>query len=539
MTEESFTCDVVIVGAGPVGMTAALLLAVQGVDVVVVERNSGPSNEPKAISLDDESLRAYQYAGIVDEVMEIIVPGTGTLYYDSNNEPLFHGRSAQPYRHGYPFKNPFAQPDLERVLTDALARSPRIRTLYGHTATELTRDADGWRLSLQGQSTRTVSARFVLGADGGRSFVRAALNIEMVGESHPEVWLVVDTTGDTRTERYGMHHADPRRPHVIVPGLDGRCRYEFLLFAGEGEPGDLLDFALIQQLLAPYRAITPEQVERAVNYRFHGLVAERWSSEGAFLLGDAAHMMPPFAGQGLNSGIRDAVNLTWKIAGVIHGALTPEALESYEQERKPHATAVVRSSERLGRVVMTTNARLASFRDRVVREALRDPERRDFFEEMRYRPVFKLEAGLVLGPARDGVGLPVGQPRAFDFTTRVVTGFDRMLGHGWSIVGVGVRTTDWAPMQLAFDLPGVSFISIPLDDTIDDDVPGVGIAIDVDTALYREFEPFRGHFLLVRPDRFIAARWLPAESATIADRARPWFTPQFAAVGPEHIATHD
>ena len=271
--------DVIVVGAGPVGMTAAALLAARGVLVVVLERNATTSDEPKAISLDDEALRIYQSAGLVDRILRVIVPGIGTRYYDAEGRPVFQARSPQPYRFGYPFKNPFAQPDLERELHGHLSAQPGVEVRMQADVVGVSQDADGVEVRYRRTSdgaTGAVRASYVLGCDGGRSPVRTLLGVGMTGRSHPEAWLVADVLGDHHDERYGMHHADPRRPHVIVPGREGRCRYEFLLHDGEGTPEEGADFALVERLLAPFRSITPAQVERAVVYRFHGLVADRW-----------------------------------------------------------------------------------------------------------------------------------------------------------------------------------------------------------------------------------------------------------------------
>ncbi len=336
----TISADVVVVGAGPVGMTAAALLAAKGMRVVVLERNASTSNEPKAISLDDEALRVYQSAGLAERVLGVIVPGIGTRYYDAAGEPVFQARSPQPFRFGYPFKNPFAQPDLERELHAHLRSQDHVTVLMQAEVTDVREHETHAEVRFQRPtdgSTGAVEASYVLACDGGRSPVRTLLGIDMVGRSHPEAWLVADVLGDQHDQRYGMHHADPRRPHVIVPGRDGRCRYEFLLHDGEGTPENGADFALVQRLLEPFRTITPQQVERAVIYRFHGLVATRWRAGRTFLLGDAAHIMPPFAGQGLNSGIRDAANLCWKVADVLAGRLDDSALDTYEAERRPHA----------------------------------------------------------------------------------------------------------------------------------------------------------------------------------------------------------
>lgn len=397
MTATTLRSRVLIVGAGPIGKTAALLLARYRVAVTLLEKGDGLSDEPKAISVDDEALRIYQQAGIIDEVLRIIVPGLGTYYFDSDSQPMFLGGSPKLGRFGYPFKNPFSQPELEHVLHRALVSASTVTYLTHHEVTSIHQDDNGVTATATTPDGEIVefTGDYLIGADGGRSQVRAATGVRMSGRNYPDTWLVIDTTSDPHDERYGLHYGDPRRPHVIVPGRDGRCRYEFPVTAAEGTPGETPSLELIQRLVAPYRQISADQVERAVIYRFNALNAHAYQVGRVFLAGDAAHMMPPFAGQGLNSGLRDVFNLCWKLTQTLSGVLTPDSLASYDSERRPQAGEVVAFSERLGRVVMTENPRIARGRDRIIREQLQDPQRRAYFEGMGYRPPLTLRDGLL------------------------------------------------------------------------------------------------------------------------------------------------
>jgi 3-(3-hydroxy-phenyl)propionate hydroxylase len=517
--------DVIVVGAGPVGMTMAVLLSRLGLSVVILEQQNSPSSTPKAISLDDESLRTYQAAGIVDRVLSIIVPGTGTMYYGGDGTPLFHARGPAPYRLGHPFKNPFAQPDLERVLREVIAEDPTIGLHYGARVIDVVQDPSSVQVEVESAGTRaTFRGSYLVGADGGRSTVRERLGIAMTGRSYRETWLVVDTLEDDHQERFGMHHGAPTRPHVIVPGLDGRCRYEFLLRDGEGLAGEDPSFELMRKLLAPYRPLRRDQVERAVNYRFNALSADSWRHGRAFLSGDAAHMMPPFAGQGLNSGIRDVSNLAWKLAGVVEKRLAPEVLDSYESERKPHAEATIRLSERLGRIVMTTSPRLAAWRDAAIRDALATPEGREYLEEMRYRPIVRFDDGLVVSPKENPrVGKTVSQPRVFDTKSHQPRMLDDVLGCRWAIVGVDVSVGDWDSVAELKSRADAITVHVPTVDTLPRLHGKARVLVDLDGSLNQEFAAFAGCFLLLRPDRVVAAAWAPREISRVLDATSPWF----------------
>lgn len=516
MNATACDSDVIVVGAGPVGMTCAALLASYGVSVVALESQLVPEALPKAISIDDESLRTYQMAGIVDRIQSIVVPGTGTQYFDSNGRLLFKAVGPGVFRQGFPFKNPFAQPDLEATLRDVLEESQLVEVLYGSRVVGLDHCEDGVVLRAV-ESGREVEyrARFVIGADGGRSTIRQLLDVEMAGRSYSDNWLVADMLDDDHNQRCAMHFGDPARPYVIIPGLKRRCRYEFYLHPGEAEVGPVVDFSLIERLLAPHRRVEPGHIERAVVYRFNGLNALQWRVGRTFLMGDAAHMMPPFAGQGVNSGIRDATNLAWKMAAVVQGKAPEKLLESYEAERRPHTSQTIALSERLGRIVFTTRPAFAEVRDRRVRGILGSPQGRAYLEEMQYRPPMRLTTGAVYNPECEGVGAIIAQPRGFEMSTARVRMLDDVMGNGWSLLGVAVAATTWSRATEVVAQLAARPLQVVIDDILPESVPGVGEIVDVDGDLQAEFAMFRGKFLLVRPDRYLAAVWEPEQSGDV------------------------
>jgi 3-(3-hydroxy-phenyl)propionate hydroxylase len=497
--------DVVVVGAGPVGMLATALLSAAGaLTVITLERRDGTSDEPKAISLDDESLRTIARAGLADAVLPIITPGLGTRYYGADGAPLLDAGFRIGPVHGYPFKNPFAQPELESSMLGALRARPGVDLRFG---TEVVGIAETDEL-VEVTTARgdTVRARFVVAADGARSSIRKALGIAMDGVSLDEPWLVVDTTGDGHRERFGMHFGTPARPHVIVPGRDGRCRYEFRLFAGESVEGRAPDFELIRSVLAPYRPIASHEVERAVVYRFHALAASHWSTRRIFLVGDAAHLMPPFAGQGLNSGFRDVANLSWKIEEACEGSLDLDDLDSYEEERRPHAESSIALSRRLGEIVMTTDPERARARDARVRDKLRAPEGRRYLERMEYRPAHRYEHGLRDPGDHPALGAMVPQPRVFVVGSGQQLLLDELLGPGWALLGIDVAASDWREVGPTDRLRRVHVVAT---DTFPDPLEGIPVAVALEPGDARL--PDGPLFLVIRPDRFVAAAWRPGE----------------------------
>jgi 3-(3-hydroxy-phenyl)propionate hydroxylase len=513
--------DVTIVGAGPVGLMLANLLGSSGHRVVVLEREPTPVDEPRAVSIDDEAMRTLQTAGLSGAAERLVVPGTGTKYLSGRGHLLTYAKPAR-LRRGFAVKNPVHQPDLVRLLLDHARDHANVDVRFAHRVRNLTPDVDTVGIDVATPDGPTlVRSRFVVGCDGGRSTIRQAMRIELSGSSFEQRWLVIDVAGDHHDERYAMHHGDPRRPHVIVPGRDGRCRYEFMVLDSE-RSDDVVGLAFVQQVLAPYRRVDPADIERCAVYTFHALVAERWRVGSVFLAGDAAHMMPPFAGQGLNTGFRDVHNLAWKLDLTLRGIATARLLDTYELERRPHARAMVELSTKVGSVVMTTDIRKAALRDALARAALAVGPARRFLAEMRFKPPPRFDHGLLLRHARLAGGDPAGrmidQPSVLTACGERVL-LDEVLGPGFALLAAD-RDGSSAIDRLAdprWEHLGVRRVRAVLGDRMPSARLPWSVA-DYDGALERVLSGAPHSVWLIRPDRYVVGVFAPHEESVFLDR---------------------
>jgi 3-(3-hydroxy-phenyl)propionate hydroxylase len=520
-------CDVAIVGAGPVGLCLAGFLGKAGHRVIVLEREAALVDEPRAVSIDDEAMRTLQAIGLADAASGLIVPGTGTRYVSGRGATLTYANPRGRPR-GFALKNPVHQPDLVRMLLDGLERHPSVAVAFAHEVLWLGQHDDGVDLRVgTPDGVRTVRARYVIGCDGGRSTVRDQTGAKLVGSSFRQRWLVVDTVGDEHDERFAIHHGDPRRPHVIVPGRDGRCRYEFLVHPEETED-EVTDLAVVRQLVAPYRSLEAGDVRRAIVYTFHALIAEPWRSDRVLLAGDAAHMMPPFAGQGLNTGLRDVRNLGWKLDWVLRCRADASLLDTYQQERAPHAQAMIDLSTRLGGIVMTTDRRRALARDAVAWLANRWRPTARYLSEMRFKPVPRIDDGVLVrgpwSPSRDDpVGGMVDQPRVLTADLREVP-LDEALGDGFVLLAADADGS-W-PLDACVDERWEGLVERRIRVVLGDRLPRrddpTSIA-DIDGSLATWLSAAPGHAWLLRPDRHVAAVFPVDQEVPVLDHLARWF----------------
>ncbi|WP_439814746.1 bifunctional 3-(3-hydroxy-phenyl)propionate/3-hydroxycinnamic acid hydroxylase MhpA [Zavarzinia sp. CC-PAN008] len=364
MTAPAFDCDVLVVGLGPVGAALAALLAQQGIATIAIERETAIHPLPRAVHFDHEIMRLFQQLGIAEQVRRHARDLPPYEFRSADGTLLMRLEPAARTPSGWGSGYMFHQPSLEAALRDLLASLPAATTRLGWQLESLAQDADGVTVHVAtADGRKTVRARHVVGCDGARSAVREAIGGAMFDYAFDEPWLVVDVTvpPGCPMPQVNLQVCDPARPTTCVLSGPGRHRWEFMLLPGE-EPEAMAREEMIRALIAPWNC-GPVVLERHAVYRFHGLVASRWRDGRVLIAGDAAHQTPPFAGQGLCAGLRDAVNLAWKLGAVLSGQATDALLDTYQVEREPHVRAMIELAIGMGRVVCTRDAQAAAQRD--------------------------------------------------------------------------------------------------------------------------------------------------------------------------------
>jgi 3-(3-hydroxy-phenyl)propionate hydroxylase len=361
MTSDGSLLDAIVVGYGPVGAVAAALLGRAGLRTAVFEATTSVHHLPRAAHFDAEVMRVLEEIGVGDDVLPACAPVKGMHFVNAAGDALL--RFDVSPGSGWMFY----QPDLERALRAAIERLPAVEVHLAHEVTEFEQYDDHVAATvcdLEDGTTRTVTARYLLGADGARSIVRRTMGVGRDDLEFDQPWLVVDTMLRRAVElpELVQQICDPARPTTFIPMCGARRRWEFMLLPGE-TAADMEQPARIAELLAPWVTADDVEIVRAVVYTFHAAMAQSWRDRRAFLLGDSAHQMPPFLGQGMCSGIRDAHNLVWKLALVANGHAGDALLDTYEQERAPHVRRIVETAVALGGVLQTTDPEVAAARD--------------------------------------------------------------------------------------------------------------------------------------------------------------------------------
>jgi 3-(3-hydroxy-phenyl)propionate hydroxylase len=431
--------DVAIVGYGPVGAVAAALLGQAGLSVYVCDRLSGVYEIPRAISFDHEILRVFQQLGVVDQVLHHCEPFTDSEYFGVDGQLIRRMTMVRPpYPQGYTPSNVFNQPAVERVLRARVAAMPNVTVEEGVECTGLEQDDEGVTLTVGG---RPLRSRFVIAADGGSSGLRGLLGIGLEDLDFDESWLVVDVRvnqrGLAKLPKTSVQYCEPARPCTLVIGPGNHRRWEISLNANE-DPRQAETPQGTWALLS--RWLTPEDgsLWRQSSYRFHALVAESWRAGRVFLAGDAAHMQPPFLGQGMCQGLRDVANLAWKLAAVLRGEVAGAAaerlLDSYGSERKAHVRELTTRIKAVGAVICERDVAKARARDaKLLADCggiVKDTPRQDVMPP--------LAGGLIT--TTPGAGTLFPQPRLADGSL-----MDERFGCGWRLISDGRLPIDVPP----------------------------------------------------------------------------------------------
>lgn len=374
------TFDVIIVGAGPVGLALGRMLGLRGHDVAILERWSKPYPLPRAVHFDDEIGRVFQSMGMADQVKAVSEPVPD--YYEWRNaagEALLRIDWSGTGPCGWPTASFFSQPQLENVLALAIAETPTVTLRRGAEVVGADDRGDHVEVTLRSESgdVDVLRGRFVVGCDGANSFIRQHIGTAVHDEGFFFDWLIVDTIplDDGPWSPQNWQLCDPARPTTVVSGGPGRRRWEFMRLPEESIE-DLNTPERAWELLKAWgRTPANTELERHCVYTFAARWAESWNRGRVAIAGDAAHLMPPFAGQGMCSGLRDAANLSWKLDRVLRGESTIDLLDSYTSERQTHIQHAIAMSVELGRVICVLDEQHAAERDARMIAGGADPAR--------------------------------------------------------------------------------------------------------------------------------------------------------------------
>jgi 3-(3-hydroxy-phenyl)propionate hydroxylase len=368
MAAELF--DVALIGYGPAGATLANFLGQAGLSVLVLEKDAAIYPLPRAIHFDGEVMRIFQSIGLREAVEAISRPGLkGMQFVNAAGETLLiRGGTTAHGPHGCANNYYFHQPELEQVLRDGVTRFASVQVRLQHEVTHITDEGDQVRLDVTDHAhgtTATVGARYVVGCDGARSLVRKVLGSPMQDLGLHQPWLVFDVLlkdGAPALPDHTVQHCNPERPMTWCNVTGRRRRWEIMLMPGD-DPATLVQPESLWRLVGRWLQPAHADIERAVIYTFHSIIAQGWRRGRLLLAGDAAHQTPPFLGQGMCAAMRDVANLAWKLEAVLRGRAGDALLDTYESERSPHVHAFIELAVRLGDIIQATDPAKAQERD--------------------------------------------------------------------------------------------------------------------------------------------------------------------------------
>lgn len=503
--EQDQKTQVLIIGAGPVGLLLANLLGAYGVKTLVLEKNASYEIEPRAVSIDDESLRSLQLLQLVEAFKQQIVMGYGVQYYDRKNKPLAEIMpSVQDY--GYPKRNAFRQPDLVKLLIDNLQKHPSVQVLFQHQLLSIEHNDHQVLCQVQtgDQHTIQLQADWMVGCDGGRSLTRDLIQSKLDGQTYPQKWLIVDLAERQCSLRHTQTFCDPVRPAIRLPGPDRTLRYEFMLHADDNDQHVLQESVFRDWIRQRMPADADLPLVRKAVYSFHARTASVWQKNRVLLAGDAAHLTPPFAGQGLNSGIRDVTNLAWKLAAVLKWNMPDSLIRSYEAERKPHAAALIKMALQIGAFMQPKNQFSAFCMQNALRAACLIQPAKDYILQLKFKPKPHFSEGWFIAKKHHPQAELIPQPYVQDQTSKMGL-LDDYLGQGFAVIG-------WAGHSFyqniqKFIPPHVPVTFIALlnrdEDFVKQDLADNFILLrDCNGVMEKIFKQHQSVAMIIRPDRY-------------------------------------
>jgi len=447
---NEFDCDLLVIGLGPTGDILSILARMQGLTVIAIDREPAPYPLPRAAVFDHEIMRIFQMAGVADRIEPLCRVPDRYQFLTATGEVLLDFPISPEGPYGWAETYALHQPAVEQALRARLAELD-VDIRLSTTLAGLRQDANSVTVETSGPSgPQTIRARFAVGCDGAWSSVREALGIVLSDYVFDEPWLVLDTIIEEPGDlpKVCQQICDPARPVTHLAMSGNRFRWEFMLKPGE-TPAEMVEDSRIRELLEPWDCADRVMIERKAVYRFHGLVADRWRVGRVFIAGDAAHQMPPFAGQGMCSGIRDAANLAWKLAISVHSDAPTDLLDSYQTEREPHVRSIIETAIAMGRVVCLIDEQAAAARNEqmLARKATGEQD-----VSVQYPP---LKGGVLLETAAAGALFP--QPIAG-------RRFDELLGLSGALVGRELPALDNLPLVgLDLDSPALRPFAAEID----------------------------------------------------------------------------
>ena len=430
--------DVIIVGMGPSGLVLGGLLASYGIEVGIFEKNKSTVKEPRAVSIDDESLRILQCFSLHKAVLKNVSQNYGSHYYDAKGK-LFLKVEPNSCENGFFKRNAFDQPTFESTLRKHLEGKKNININFSHTLISIKNETNRVIANFEDSKgiKKSILGRYLVGCDGGQSTVRDLIGVVMRGSTFNQKWLVVDIYNTKNFFRHTQVYCNPKRPSITLPGPNDIRRYEFKLNDGEGSKKLSEDFT--RKLIASVGVDGQAKIRRSQVYQFHALIGSDWKKKSVFIAGDAAHLSPPFAGQGMNSGIRDVGNLGWKLALAVNMPQSSNILETYFLERKEHCWALIKLAIRMGKIMMPKNS-LASFINSTFFRLIKlNKTLLSYMSQMKYRPKPKLKMGLIFFHGKETrddkklIGTLFPQPLVQDKAGNL-SNLDEVLGNKFSLV---------------------------------------------------------------------------------------------------------